>query len=40
MSTKPSNGCCPDEMLTLDWAEADIPIIKGYLEGRDKGAKK
>jgi 8-oxo-dGTP diphosphatase len=26
----------PDELLTLDWAEADIPIIKGYLEGRDR----
>jgi hypothetical protein len=23
----------PDELLFLDWAEADIPIIKGYLEG-------
>jgi len=22
----------PDELLTVDWAEADIPIIKVYLE--------
>ena len=22
----------PDELLSVDWAEADIPIIKGYLE--------
>jgi 8-oxo-dGTP diphosphatase len=27
----------PEELLTLDWAEADIPIIKGYLEGIDSG---
>jgi len=29
----------PEELLSLDWAEADIPIIKGYLVGRDVGAK-
>jgi len=27
----------PEELLTVDWAEADIPIIKGYLEGIDGG---
>jgi len=27
----------PEEMLTVDWAEADIPIIKAYLEGIDSG---
>ena len=27
----------PDELLTVDWAEADIPIIKAYLEGIDSG---
>jgi len=27
----------PEELLALDWAEADIPIIKGYLEGIDSG---
>jgi 8-oxo-dGTP diphosphatase len=27
----------PEELLTLDWAEADIPIIKGYLEGIESG---
>jgi hypothetical protein len=25
----------PDEMLSVDWAEADIPIIEAYLEGID-----
>jgi hypothetical protein len=29
----------PDEMLSVDWAEADIPIIKGYLKSIDRGAK-
>ena len=27
----------PNEMLSVDWAEADIPIIKAYLEGIDSG---
>jgi 8-oxo-dGTP diphosphatase len=27
----------PDELLSVDWAEADIPIIKAYLEGIDGG---
>ena len=27
----------PDELLSVDWAEADIPIIKAYLEGIDSG---
>ena len=27
----------PDELLTVDWAEADIPIIEAYLDGIDGG---
>jgi hypothetical protein len=30
----------PEELLSLDWAEADIPFIKGYLEGRDREVNK
>ena len=30
----------PGEMLSVDWAEADIPIIKAYLEGLDRSTTK
>jgi 8-oxo-dGTP diphosphatase len=30
----------PEQMLTLDWAEADLPIIVGYLATRSPGAAK
>lgn len=25
----------PSELLSLDWAEADIPVIRGYMEQRN-----
>ncbi|KAA0888108.1 (deoxy)nucleoside triphosphate pyrophosphohydrolase [Oryzomonas rubra] len=28
----------PEQMLVLDWAEADLPIIAGYLATRSLGA--
>ncbi len=30
----------PEQMSALDWAEADLPIIAGYLAARGPGAKR
>jgi 8-oxo-dGTP diphosphatase len=30
----------PEQMSALDWAEADLPIIAGYLTTREPGAER
>ncbi|MDR3579852.1 MAG: (deoxy)nucleoside triphosphate pyrophosphohydrolase [Oryzomonas sp.] len=30
----------PEQMFALDWAEADLPIIAGYLATRDPGTER